>query len=77
MQAFDTDSQAAQRRRILGVGKRSTVGTSAAHVSSGLKVFLRLTVEQSGTARRFNGYQSLRYYIISTYLFRTALEEGN
>ncbi|MBQ7649964.1 MAG: hypothetical protein IJS15_03345 [Victivallales bacterium] len=41
------------------MGKRSAEGTSAAHVPSGLKVFLRLTVKRSGTARRFNGYQSL------------------
>ena len=77
MQAFGTDNQAAKRRRIIAVGKRAPLGAIRlrpsdyggqvfAHVSSDLKVSLRLTVEQSGTARRFNGHQSRRDYSLGT-----------
>ena len=56
--AFDTDRQAAKRRRVADVGKRSTVRHERSPRSSGLKVFLRLIVERSGMVRRFNGHQS-------------------
>ena len=48
-------------------GQASPGGASAAHVSSDLKVSLRLTVERSGTARCFNGHQSLSHYVFGDY----------
>ena len=46
MQAFGTDRQAAKPRRITAVGKRSAVGTSAAHGREASKISLRRAVKR-------------------------------
>ena len=44
-------------------GWASPNGASETHVSDGLEIFMRLAVKRSGTARRFNCYQSPSDYV--------------